>query len=43
MTTARIDGITENIQVPEVTEYLHKEYDLYLDLKDLLILRRIRS
>ena len=43
MTTARIDGISENIQAPEVVEYLHKEYNLYLDLKDIRILKRIRS
>jgi hypothetical protein len=42
-TTARIDGIMENINVPEVVEYLHKEYRLHLDLKDILILKRIQS
>jgi len=42
LNTARVDGITENIQTPEVTEYLKKEYVLEADLEGVHILRRIR-
>ncbi len=39
----RIDGIREDRQVPEVLEYLYKEYRLDVDLKQVLILKRIGS
>ena len=41
--TFRIDGIPEDRQVPEVLEYLYREYRLDIDLKQVLILKRIGS
>lgn len=41
--TYRIDGIREDSQVPEVLEYLYQKYGLYVDLKQVLILKRIGS
>ena len=38
--TWRIDDISENIQVPEVVDYLNEKYHLAEDLGGILILRR---
>jgi hypothetical protein len=43
LSTAHIDGITEEIQVPEVVAYLKKEYDLDTAQGDILILKRKRK
>ena len=41
--TSRVDGIREDRQVPEVLEYLYKEYRLDVRLRRVLILKRIGS
>jgi hypothetical protein len=40
LSTAHIDGITEEMQVPEVAAYLKKEYVLDSEQGDILILKR---
>lgn len=40
LSTAHIDGITEEIQVPEVVVYLKREYVLDSEQGDILILKR---
>jgi len=40
LSTAHIDGITEEIQVPEVVAYLKREYVLDSEQGDILILKR---
>lgn len=42
LNTWRIDNIPENIQVPEVTEYLFENYQPYANLDEVLILKRSR-
>ena len=38
--TWRIDGINEDIQVPEVVRYMRKKYGIYRQFEDFLVLKR---
>jgi len=40
LSTAHIDGISEDIEVPEVGAYLKREYVLDSEQGDILILKR---
>lgn len=39
--TGRIDNIPEYVQVPEVVKFLKAHYDTYLDMGNILIMKRI--